>query len=77
MANMTWQSIAGGANGIIYYAYMHLYEPHDDPNDAFAPAWARTRAAAGEIKKYEPVLLTIPSGVTVSGTTEAVVPQMT
>ena len=72
MANMTWQSIAGGANGIIYYAYMHLYERHDDPNDAFAPAWARTKAAASEIKKYEPVLLTIPSGVTVSGTTEAV-----
>jgi hypothetical protein len=69
---MTWQSIAGGANGIIYYAYMHLYERHDDPNDAFAPAWARTKAAASEIKKYEPVLLTIPSGVTVSGTTEAV-----
>ena len=57
MSNMTWQSIAGGANGIVYYAYHHLSEPHEDPNDAFAPAWARTKAAAAEVKKYEQVLL--------------------
>ena len=72
MANMTWQSIAGGANGIIYYAYMHLYEPHDDPNDAFEPAWTRTKAAANEIKKYEQVLLSVPPDVTVGGATDAV-----
>jgi len=69
---MTWQSIAGGANGIVYYAYQHLSEPHEDPNDAFAPAWARTKAAAFEVKKYEPVLLSAEKPVAVSGATEAI-----
>ena len=72
LANMTWQSIAGGANGIVYYAYQHLSEPHEDPNDAFAPAWARTKAAAFEVKKYEPVLLSAEKPVAVSGATESV-----
>ena len=72
MSNMTWQSIAGGANGIVYYAYHHLSEPHEDPNDAFAPAWARTKAAAAEVKKYEQVLLSADPPVQVSGATESV-----
>ena len=72
LANMTWQSIAGGANGIIYYAYQHLAEPHEDPNDAFEPAWARTKAAAAEVKRYEPVLLSAETPVAVAGATESV-----
>ena len=72
MANMTWQAIAGGANGIIYYAFDHMYEKHDDPNDAFEPAWARTKAAASEVKKYERVFLSAETPVAVSGATESV-----
>ena len=72
MANMTWQAIAGGANGIVYYAFQHLYEKHDDPADAFAPAWARTKAAASEVKKYESVLLSGEEPPPVSGATDAV-----
>ena len=72
MANMTWQAIAGGANGIIYYAFDHLYEPHDDPNDAFAPAWARTKAVAFEVKKYEQVFLSGEEPPPVAGATESV-----
>jgi hypothetical protein len=72
MANMTWQSIAGGANGIVYYAYHHLSERHDDPNDTFDLAWARTKAAANEIKKYEQTLLSAEQSVTVAGATESV-----
>ena len=59
MANMGWQSIAGGANGLIFYAYQHLSEPHDDPEDAFEPAWARTKAMAEEFKKYVDVFLSV------------------
>ena len=72
MANMTWQSIAGGANGIIYYAFHHLSEPHDDPNDTFELAWARTKAVASEVKKYEQVLLSAEPPVKVTCTTESV-----
>ena len=71
MANMTWQAIAGGANGIVYYAFQHLYEKHDDPADAFAPAWTRTKAAAAEVKKYESVLLSGEEPPKVAGATEA------
>ena len=56
---MGWQAIAGGANGLVFYAYQHLSEPHDDPDDAFEPAWARTKAVAGEFKKYIDVFLSI------------------
>ena len=69
---MTWQAIAGGANGIVYYAFQHLYEKHDDPADAFAPAWARTKAVAAEVKKYESVLLSDEEPPQVIGATESV-----
>jgi hypothetical protein len=59
MANMGWQALAGGANGLVFYAYQHLSEPHDDPEDAFEPAWARTKAMAAEFKKYIDVFLSI------------------
>lgn len=59
MANMGWQAIAGGANGLVFYAYQHLGEPHDDPEDAFEPAWTRTKAMAEEFKKYMNVFLSI------------------
>ena len=66
MANMGWQSIAGGANGLIFYAYQHLSEPHDDPEDAFEPAWARTKAMADEFKKYIDVFLSVDPAPMVS-----------
>ena len=59
MANMGWQAMAGGANGLVFYAYQHLSEPHDDPEDAFEPAWARTKAMAVEFKKYIDVFLSV------------------
>ena len=66
MANMGWQALAGGANGLVFYAYQHLSEPHDDPEDAFEPAWARTKAMAEEFKKYMDVFLSIDPAPTVS-----------
>ena len=60
MANMGWQAIAGGANGLIFYAYQHILEqPHDDPADAFEPAWERTKAMGGEFRKYLDVFLSV------------------
>ena len=59
MANMGWQAMAGGANGLVFYAYQHLSEPHDDPEDAFEPAWARTKAMAVEFKKYIDVFFSV------------------
>ena len=72
MANMTWQSIAGGANGIIYYAFHTLRRASDIPGDNFDLAWARTKAAAFEVKKYEHVLVSLEEPPAVSGGTDAV-----
>ena len=72
MANMGWQAMAGGANGLLFYAYQHLAEPHDDPADAFEPAWARTKAMAEEFKKYIDVFLSIDPAPTVGCSNGAV-----
>ena len=72
MANMGWQSIAGGANGLIFYAYQHLSEPHNDPEDAFEPAWARTKAMAEEFRKYMDVFLSIDPAPTVQSSNDNV-----
>ena len=54
MANMTWQNIAGGANGLIYYSYTYLMR---SPTTPFEKAWADIRAAAQEVKDAFDVLL--------------------
>ena len=72
MANMTWQAIAGGAQGIIYYSFHHLEEPHADPNDAFRPAWTRVKEAASEAARYLDVFLSDEPAPVVSGETEAI-----
>ncbi len=72
MANMGWQAIAGGANGLIFYAYQHLSEPHDDPEDAFDPAWARTKAMAEEFRKYIDVFLSVDPAPTAKSSNDDV-----
>ncbi len=70
---MTWQSIAGGANGIIYYSFGQVMRrPRDGSEDSFTNAWARVKSAAAEVKKYEAVLLSAETPPVVSGATEAV-----
>jgi hypothetical protein len=72
IANMTWQSIAGGANGIIYYALHTMRKASAIPGDDFEKAWKRVKSAAAEVKKYEPVLLSLETPPEVSGGTDAV-----
>ena len=72
MANMTWQSIAGGANGIVYYAFHTLQRAETFDGDSFELAWERTKAAAFEVKKYEHVLTSLETPPKFSGGTEAV-----
>lgn len=56
----------GVADGLVFYAYQHILEPHDDPEDAFEPAWARTKAMAEEFKRYIDVFLSVDSAPAVS-----------
>ncbi len=55
MANMTWQGIACGANGIVSYSYSTI-RGHAK-GDAFEKAWGETCDVAFEVKKMEDVLL--------------------
>ena len=54
MKNMTWQGIAGGANGLIYYSYTYLMK---SPTTPFEKAFADVCAVAQEVKNLVPVLL--------------------
>jgi hypothetical protein len=72
IANMTWQSIAGGANGIVYYSFHTMRKASAISGDDFEKAWVRVKAAAFEVKKYEPALLSLEPPPAVSGGTDAV-----
>ena len=54
MRNLSWQGIAGGANGLIYYSYTYLMK---SPTTPFEKAFADVCAAAQEVKDIVPVLL--------------------
>ena len=55
MANMTWQGIACGANGIVSYSYSTIRK--NVKGEEFEKAWGDTCDVALEVKKMEDVLL--------------------
>ena len=55
MANMTWQGVACGANGIVSYSYSSIRRNLKGPE--FEKAWGDTCDVAFEVKKMENVLL--------------------
>ena len=55
MANMTWQGIACGANGIVSYSYSTIRK--NAKGEEFEKAWGETCDVAFEVKKMEDVLL--------------------
>ncbi len=65
MRRMSWQCIAAGANGLIYYTYGTLHRKTN--KTPFEKAWADVCAAAGEVKRYIPVLLSVEPAPAVSG----------
>lgn len=55
MANMTWQGIACGANGIVSFCYFSIRKKMK--GEEFEKAWGETCAVAFEVKRLEDVLL--------------------
>ena len=55
MANMNWQGIAAGANGLCLYGYHSLYR--NLKGEAFRSVWKDVCEAASEVKSMESVLL--------------------
>ena len=69
---MSWQWLAGGANGLLYYSFSQICDKHELPDDAFEPAWERTKSMAAEIRRYEDVFLSTERPLAFSGATENV-----
>lgn len=56
--SMTWQAIAGGANGLVYFRYHHLREKvNPGAQEWWREAWPRLLEVAGEVKRHEDVIL--------------------
>ena len=67
--NMCWQAVAGGANGLIGFAYQTVVNPHATKNNDDEFTWEDVRTIAKGIKSHEDVLLSLP-GPKVSGVPE-------
>lgn len=69
LRSMTWQCIAAGANGLVYYSYFDLYkEPNGVP---FAKRWKEVCDVAAEVKAQIPVLLADGPAPTVADAPDA------
>lgn len=65
MRSMSWQCIASGANGLIYYSYTAIQkETHGFP---FAKAWSDICKVGEEIRRYIPVMLSVEPAPEVTG----------
>ena len=54
---MSWQSIAGGANGLVYWAYHYVYwKLKGEAYDKFYGAYC---AVGEEVKRFIPVILSV------------------
>ena len=67
---MTWQYIAGGANGIIYYSFNTLRD--NLKGSAFDGKWNELKEIAAEVKSFEDVFLTEEDAPVVTGMTASV-----
>lgn len=54
--NMTWQAIAEGAGGIIYFRYGDLYKNRDGKT-TFESRWKDLTSVADEVSRFIPVML--------------------
>lgn len=55
MRNMTWQALAGGANGLVFYSYFDLIRM--DEVTSFAQRWGEVKDIAEEVKAHEEFFL--------------------
>ena len=67
LLNMTWQCVANGANGLVYFTYRTLFKDGKILEDR----WADVCAAAESVKEFFPVLLSDEEPPAVTGETDA------
>lgn len=67
---MTWQAIAAGANGLMYYSFGAMRRQFKP--DEFAHHWTYVKAVVDEVAKHIPILLSDGLPPNVEGATAAV-----
>ena len=70
LRQMTWQYLAAGANGIMYYSFNTLRDFAKGAD--FEAKWAELKEIAAEVKSFEKVFLSDEDAPAVSGMTESV-----
>lgn len=71
MANMTWQGIAAGANGVVMFAFSSMRKHQAD--GAFTRHWPDVLAVARELKAHEAIVLSDPLATEPAPTKDVVV----
>lgn len=57
--SMTWQCIAEGANGLIFYSWFNIYSPDRNAGLDFDAFWPQFKAVVQEVKDMTPALLSV------------------
>jgi len=57
--SMTWQCIAEGANGLIFYSWFNIYLPERNAGLDFDEYWPQFKAVVQEVKDMTPALLSV------------------
>ena len=70
LRQMTWQYLAAGANGIMYYSFNTLRDFAKGAD--FKAKWDELKEIAAEVKRFEGVFLSDEAAPSVSGMTDAV-----
>ena len=70
LRQMTWQYIAAGANGIMYYAFNALRD--NFTGKEFTARWKELKEIAAEVKRFEDIFLSGDEPPNVTGMTHAV-----
>ena len=60
MHSMTWQAVAAGANGLVFYSFHDLLKRDNWPKERVSGGWENVCNVAREVKAKEPVLLSEP-----------------
>ena len=73
MRSMSWQFIAAGANGLIYYGFSTIMpqKRKDGTPFSFDKAFADVCTVAEEVRQYIPVLLSVEDAPSVTGAPES------
>ncbi len=57
--SMTWQCIAEGANGLIFYSWFNIYLPERNAGLDFDAFWPQFKGVVQEVKDMTPALLSV------------------